>query len=105
LEGPVSLDGINFGIISSASFNPNPGALSSVPLVRDAMVFMFTGATGLTTADFSSVSFQYGTALNELNIPGTKGGGSVPEPGSLWLMGTALVGLMGLFKRRQPLSS
>jgi hypothetical protein len=103
LQGPASLDGINFGIISAATLYPN-GGLSGVPLVRDAMVFMFTGATGLTIADFSNVSFQYGTALNELNVTGTKGK-TVPEPASLWLVGAALVGLAGLQKKRSQMQA
>lgn len=97
LHGPVSLDGINFGIVSSASgFNPN-GGLASVPLIQNSVVFVLTGVSGLTTSDISNVSFQYGTAFSELNVPG--GGGKVPEPGSVALVGSALLGLY-LTRRR-----
>jgi hypothetical protein len=94
LDSPVSLDGINFGIVSAASgFNPNLG-LASVPLVQDAVVFLLTGVSGLSNADISNVSFQYGTALTELNVPGDGGGGGggpLPEPASLALAAVALV--------------
>lgn len=98
LDGPASLNGINFGIISAASgYNPN-GGLSNDPVIRDTVTFVLTGVSGLTNNSISHVSFQYGTALEELNIPGTigDGGGStgnVPEPGTTALLGLGLLGL------------
>lgn len=106
LDDPDSLDGINFGIISDdPTFNPN-GGLANDPLVRDFVTFVLTGVNGLTEADISNVSFQYGTALTEANIPGNPppGGpppGQAPEPGTLAILGAALVGF-GLARRRRP---
>jgi hypothetical protein len=108
LDDPDSLDGINFGIISSAAgFDPNDG-LSSEPLIRDSVTFTLSGVNGLTTSDISHVSFQYGTALDEARISGacTQGcgdrglqGSSVPEPASLSLFGVALLGLTRLRRK------
>lgn len=104
LAGPMSLDGINFGIVSAAAgFNPN-GGLESVPLIQSAVVFMLTGVSGLTIADFKNVSFQYGTSITELNIPSGGGGTpptSVPEPGTFLLFALSLVAV-GATRRRRP---
>ena len=107
LDDPASLDGINFGIISNAAFNPNPGQLDSVPLVRDRVTFVLDGVSGLSIADIAGVQFQYGTSFDETNIPGEcqvdcgggGGGGSVPEPATLLLFGIGLLAL-GITQRR-----
>lgn len=94
LDDPNSLDGINFGIISAAvGFNPN-GGLESRPLIRDTVTFLFHGATGLTYSDITDVSFQYGTAITEPNIP------LIPEP-EIYAMMAAGLGLMGFVARRR----
>ena len=73
LDNPTSLDGINFGIISAApGFNPN-GGLSNDPLIKDSVVFVLHGVSGLSTNDISNVSFQYGTALSDLMFPVIQG--------------------------------
>lgn len=101
LDAPASLNGINFGIVSSAAgFNPN-GGLANVPLVQDAVLFLLTGVAGLGINDISNVSFQYGTSLTELNIPGNPGfppSQTVSEPG-LW--GLIALGALGLARRRR----
>ena len=101
LDDPASLDGINFGIVSAAlGFNPNPGEESDSPLIQDAVVFVLSGVSGLSESDISHVSFQYGTALTELNVPGNpRPPGELPEPGTITLLGIAA---LGLAYRRRP---
>lgn len=95
LDGPNSLNGINFGIISAApGFDPN-GGLANDPVIQDRAIFVLTGVSGLTEADISNVSFQYGTSLTELNIPGDciRGCGvtQVPLPGVPLLLGAGVL--------------
>jgi MYXO-CTERM domain-containing protein len=114
LNDPVSLDGINFGIVSAAAgFNPN-GGLESVPLVRDTMTFVLTGVSGLSESSITNVSFQYGTSLSETRIVGSTGGstsstssgissGGAPEPasGPLALLSLAMLGGATWLRRRK----
>lgn len=96
LDDPTSVDGINFGIISSlGTFDPN-GGLKKDPLIQDSLVLVFSGATGLSMSDFSNISFQYGTAFGEPLLSAV-----VPLPGAVWLFGTGLLALVS-FARRRP---
>jgi len=102
LDNPESLNGINFGIISAAAgFNPN-GGLENDPLIQDRAVFVLTGVNGLDYTDISNVSFQYGTALTELNVPAVcidgcdewvrlTQVGEVPEPALPLIYGAGLL--------------
>ena len=94
LDDPVSLDGINFGIISAAGgYTPN-GGLMADPLIMDSVVFVLSGATGLSESDFTNISFQYGTGFDEPNVV-------VPVPAAVWLFGSGLLGLVGVARRKQ----
>ncbi len=99
LDNPISLDGINFGIVSAAAgYNPN-GGLAAEPVIQGGVVFRLSGALGLTNANISNVSFQYGTSFPELNLPGSSTvpvqGDPLPEPGTVALLGLGLLGFVG----------
>lgn len=105
LDDPGSLDGINFGIVSASYSSPN-GGLKKVPLIQDAVVFILDGVDGLSAANLSNVSFQYGTAWGETNTDGITfipddPPATVPAPGALAIIGFGLLLLAGFrFKIR-----
>ena len=98
LDSPLSVDGINFGIISSvdATFLPN-GGLEKEPLIDGMVTFVLSGAAGLDTANIGNVSFQYGTNLGEANIPNNP----IPEPSTMILLGSGMFGLVAFRRWRQ----
>jgi hypothetical protein len=90
LQGPDSVNGIQYGITTAFDTpgNNNPSGAIAAGLIQNQVVFTLDNFTG-SLADISSVSFQYGTALTETNIPG-----HVPDSGpTAMLLGLSLSGL------------
>jgi PEP-CTERM motif len=86
------LNGINFGIISLDTFNPT-SALASEPLIKNSVVFVLTiPGPALTTADISTVAFQYGTEFGDPVFSGTQQ--VIPEPSTLLLLSSGLAALV-----------
>ena len=109
LDDPVSLDGINFGIISATHGALN-GGLSGVPLVQTSLTLLLDNFNG-SLIDIFNVNFLYGTTPETViggscppTDPTCNGGGGppppIPEPGTLFLLGSALLGY-GAYRRRQ----
>jgi hypothetical protein len=95
LEGPDSVDGLQYGI-TSGSDNPSTGnaaVTGANALIQNSVVFRFSGAMNLTAAGLSDVTFQYGTALDDVSIHGRT---VVPVPPSVFLMAIGGVGIFGL---------
>jgi len=127
LQGPLSPGGLQYGI-TSAGDNPNTGnsavaytnsggkhpttSPASNALIQNVVVFTLAGLppNTLLLGRITSVSFQYGTALDEPNVTGSCITGCtppptpVPEPGTLALFTMGLPALGSLLRRRGLLS-
>jgi len=97
---------LDFGFTTGPSVNFNGGSVNDGLLPGESASFTVTGAafTGFTEQEicnaifvrFQNVPTESGTA-SDVGVPGTS---SIPEPSSMVLLGTALVGLGGYVRKR-----
>jgi hypothetical protein len=73
LSPPASPNGLNYGITSAGDdmATGNAAVTGSIPLIQNAVVFTLSGLPeGFDpTASIQNISFQYGTALTDPNLP------------------------------------
>ena len=105
---PVGFNSVvlDFGFTTGPSGNFNGGSVNDGLLPGESASFTVTGATftGFTEQEicnaifvrFQNVPTESGTA-SDVGVPGTS---SIPEPSSMVLLGTALVGLGGYVRKR-----
>ncbi|OWY68872.1 hypothetical protein B7486_23530 [cyanobacterium TDX16] len=92
LAPPPNPDGLNYGLLSAGdnAATGNGGITGSGGLIKNAVVFTLTGLPGNFTLDsISNVQLQYGTSLSEPRLT------TVPEPGTVTLLGLAGLVLLG----------
>lgn len=96
LQNPAAVDGLNYGITSAGDnlATGNAAVTGNVALIKNSVTFTLTASDDFALTDISNVSFQYGTALDEPNVP------YVPEPMTLLGLGTGLA-VLGLVRRRR----
>lgn len=104
LSGPVSPDGLQYGI-TAAGDDPTTGnakVTGSQELIQNAVVFTLSGLPDdYDLGGISDVWFQYGTSLDQPGFPGRRPPGSViPEPLTAASLMMAVVGL-GRYTRRR----
>jgi hypothetical protein len=94
----VMLDGSDYGIAPIGFTNTGNASIKD-PIFQNSIVFTLN-APGFSLSELgNTIVFQYGTSLSEPSFNGTLQG-STPEPASLMLFGSGVLGLTGLLRRK-----
>jgi hypothetical protein len=97
------LQGLAYGI-ASAGDNPatgNKGVTGKGPLAKSEVDFSLTTPQGFRLSDLgNTVEFVYGTSLEDPNFIGRRDPTPTPEPSSMLLLGSGLVGLSAWVRRK-----
>lgn len=98
LQGPQSPDGVQYGISTRFDTPGNDnGGIAGAGLITNSVVFTLGSLpASVSLASISNVSFQYGTALSEPNVPGVL----VPEPSTV-VLAMAGISLLGILNRKR----
>jgi hypothetical protein len=98
LETPGGVDGIQYGIVTSNYVGGSGnGGIKDSAFIKNSVTFTLTFTGTINLAAIEDISFQYGTALTEPNLPVETPPPGVPDAGSsMILLGFGLIGLSTL---------
>ena len=98
-----NLDGLAYGLLSAGD-DPgtgNTGVKGHGPLIKDTAQFVLTAPQGFDLSELgNTVVFQYGTSLDETHYDGHQ---TTPEPATLAMFGSGVIGLAGVLRRKYQL--
>lgn len=97
-SNPLNVDGANYGLLNQGfdGTSATQGLKNQGPMIANSLFFTFTVSSGFSLNELGNVVFQYGTSLTDTHLPPT----SVPEPSTLILLGSGLIGIIGWRKFR-----
>jgi len=98
-----NLGGLAYGIVSAGDIlaTGNGGVTGKGPLAKSEVDFTLTTPAGFKLSDLgNTVEFVYGTSLNDTKFNGRLDPTPTPEPGTLIMLGSGIIGLAGVLRRK-----
>jgi hypothetical protein len=102
LDGPNDPDGLQYGITTAGDDSSTNNGGTNTPLIKNSVVFTLSGLpTGFDINRFRNVGFQYGTALDEPQLPSNLTVVPLPAGATAGLSALAGVAVVGGLRRRR----